>query len=235
MRGQRLILLMLVSGLLAETATAGIFSRRKPAAQRVPELIGVLKSDAKERHRADAADELGGLDAQSNPEIIPALLEALRDASADVRVQAVQALGKLRPVRPEVGQALEQAQNGDSSIKVRLQARTALWQYQLAGYRPGKNEGPPINPPTNVSAKPLAPTTQEPPLLQAPATPPARRMPQAAPASRLAPIPAAQPNPMPTFARPLPSGTAKPPLVPTPAPILQTPPSDEGPELNAPM
>jgi len=240
MSGARLILMMLVGGFLAEAAAAGIFSRKSKASpQRIPELIGILKSDAKERNRANAADELGGHDPQSNPDIVPALLDALRDASDDVRLQAVQALGKLRPVRPEVGQALEQTLNGDTSTKVRLQARTTLWQYQLAGYRAGKSEGPSVNPPAPLPKTPPVTTSQEPPLLETPMTPaataPAQRMPQAAPASRLAPIPAPQLKAAPVFARPLPSGTPKPPLVPTVPPVLRTPPSDEGPELNPPM
>jgi hypothetical protein len=243
MSGARLILMMLVGGFLAEAAVAGIFSRKsKTSPQRVPELIGILKSDAKERNRANAADELGSHDPQANPDIVPALLDALRDSSDDVRLQAVQALGKLRPVRPEVGQALEHAQSGDSSTKVRLQARTTLWQYQLAGYRANKSEGPSVSPPAPLPKTPPLTTTPEPPLLEPALTPsasaPARRMPQAAPASRLAPIPAAQtkaaPVP-PVYARPLPSGAPKPPLVPTVPPVLRTPPSDEGPELNPPM
>jgi hypothetical protein len=239
---------------LPGAVSAGIFSHKpKPSSQRATELIGILRSDPDEKKRTAAADELGSYDLKTYPEIVPPLLQALNDQSADVRHQTVQTLGKLRPVSPEIGQALEQTLANDSSSKVRMQARTTLWSYHIAGYRSPKNpaqDGGPMLPnqakqPTqpmqpNQPTGPMISTTQEPPLAdrapaQFPVSPPAPPTP--APV-RLVPAPVVQPAappklqpPAPAVARPLPSG----PSSPTQQPVLVTPPiEDLGPSLNSP-
>ena len=62
-------------------------------------------------------------------------------------------MGKVRPLSSQAAYALEQAVANDVSTRVRLTARTALWQYHLAGFRGS-------NPP------PAGPQTNEPPLAQ---------------------------------------------------------------------
>jgi len=181
---------------LALPATAGPFSFLKrnkpaPAQQRVPELVNSLKADPNEGKRAAAAEELREFDPKAFPEIVPVLIEAVqRDPKPEVRTAAVQSLGKVRPVSQEAGWVIEQALANDSSLKVRMAARTTLWQYQMAGYRSVKGDGPQLNPPGGPS---LA-TTQEPPLAQ--------------------PGP---PTPAPTALRPVPSPVPGPSRI-TPAP-----------------
>lgn len=218
----RRILILAVAVQLAATlpASAGIIFNRKakPApAQRVPELIGILKGDPNEGKREAAADELRQYDPKAYPEIVPVLMDAAqRDAKPEVRAEAVQSLGKLRPVSQEVGLMFEQVLANDSSNKVKWQARTALLQYQMSGYRKGKQEGPAVVPQT---------TTQEPPLAEpVPPQPP-----------RIAPVPTpSQPVPVSPVSRPLPTGPAQPQLVPTQAPVFKTPPANDGPMLSAP-
>jgi hypothetical protein len=214
MQWQRIILVIMLGVGLAQTATAGIFfNRAKPSPQRAAELIGILKTDPNESKRASAADELGHYDGKTNPEIVPVLIEALSDTSASVRNQAVQSLGKIRPVSQEAGSALEQTMANDSSTKIRIQARTTLWQYHMAGYRTPKNEGPALKAPPQPT-QPPATTTTEPPLAVPFPTPPAPAAPP--PAYRLTPAPVEPPPALPQLSRPV-------------------PPADQGPTLNAPQ
>jgi hypothetical protein len=132
-----LILLLVVS-----PAQAGPFTKKAPARAgantRVPELLFHVKMDADEKKRAAAADELRDYDAKQFPEIVPILCDVLlNDQSQAVRLEAAQSLGKIRPVSPFAGQVLEQASTKDPVFRVRMQARTSLRLYQLAGYRAG--------------------------------------------------------------------------------------------------
>jgi len=238
------LLVMTASIVLADGATAGILFNRKPkpSPQRAQELLTTLLSDGSESKRAAAASELGDYDGTAFPEIVPALLQALRDSGADVRASAVASLGKLRPVTQEVGQALEQALAGDSSIKVRLQARTTLWGYSAAGYRAGKDS----------AGKPAAASKP----IERPAV--ARPLPQPLPAAPVVsqPLPTAPVQQEPPLADPLPAKPATGRLVPVVTPQLQAPtpsvpqrlpatapvappvvapPVDQGPMLNPPM
>jgi hypothetical protein len=245
MRGRRFILVAVLGIGLASAASAGIiFNRHKPSPQRCQELIGILQSDQDESKRASAAGELGEYDLKNNPEIVPVLLAALRDPSAGVRLHTVESLGKFRPVSSEIGIALEDTLAHDSSTRVRLQTRTILWQYHLAGYRSPKDgavggnpgNGPSVNP-GNVGATPVTPpgpmrTNQEPPLADpdpvptrvapAPAPPPGSPWPSYPGMTRGGPpvVPPAQPQ----LSRP----------VPTPPPTLQPMPVNPGPALNPP-
>jgi hypothetical protein len=213
---------------LARPASAGIFSffrHAKPAPnQHVAELVQTLRSDANDGKRAAAAEELRQYDPTAYPEIVPALVEALQhDAKPEVRGEAAQSLGKLRPAAPEVKAALEQASANDSAPRVRSLAAAALAQQTpKKGWfsRTPKNDGPALTPPPGTA------TTTEPPLANS--EPPAPK-PAPAPAPTIV-----APPPAPAVARPMPS--ARPPLVPTEAPHLQTPPPapEQGPALSPP-
>src|SRR5262245_9144760 len=148
-----------------------LFGKKKATApdpsQRVPELLGIVKSDKDEHNRAQAAGELRRFDAKQYPDIVPTLIEALmNDPKPSVRAEAAQSLGRLRPISLAAGQALEQALARDTSMRVRLQARSALLQYQWSGYRslkkgaePAQTKEPPLAGPGDASAPPVINTT----------------------------------------------------------------------------
>jgi hypothetical protein len=222
---------------------AGLFKKpSKPnPAERVPELIGIVKTDKDERKREAAAEELKQYDPAAFPDIVMVLADVvLTDASSSVRAEAVDSLAHLRPVTQQAGLALEQVLAKDSSMKVRMQARYSLLQMHWAGYHSSAKEGPIPTKEAPASSK----ETKAPPLIQMPlktqqtstkfgeTTPP--------PLS-----PAADPPPAPKML-PKTKATVQPPLVPTEAPVLRappsapppalpaTPPADQGPELTPP-
>ncbi len=159
---RRLLMIVTVLVVTAAPAWAGIFFNRKPKAkpiERVPQLIYQLKVDQDDHKRAAAAEELRNFDTVAHPEIVNALVEAaLGDPKSNVRAEAVQSLGKLRPISQRAGWALEQAAANDSAVRVQVQARTALVAYRLSGYRGSKDGEPP------VEGKSLK--TDEPPLAE---------------------------------------------------------------------
>src|SRR5262249_46148288 len=125
-------------------------------AQRVPELILTVKTDPDERKRAHAAEELRDYDTATFTEIVPVLADVLlHDKKAGVRLEALASLAKIRPSSVTAGQAMEKAATEDEVLRVRLQARTALAKYHLAGYSSKKGQM------TSTSNKK---TTVEPPL-----------------------------------------------------------------------
>lgn len=162
--------------LFADTTPAGIFKKNTPKpdpSKHVPELIAILKTDKDESKRSDAANELRDYDPKAFPEILPALIDALQnDPATSVRTEAVNAISKLRPITQQAGYALEQALANDSSIRVRVAARTTLWHFHLLGYRSGKppeaddnqSKEPPLatpkNPTQNIAPRPQSPSTQ---------------------------------------------------------------------------
>jgi hypothetical protein len=151
MRNRLFILLVLIPVLTPSLHAGILFGRKKDKPdpkQRVPELIMILKTDKDADKRSHAAVELRTYDSSQFPEIVPALIDALQnDPKPGVRVEAVQSLGKIRPVSQVVGETLEQALAKDASMRVRLQARSTLLQYHWAGYRSGKKaDVPPLNP-----------------------------------------------------------------------------------------
>jgi hypothetical protein len=230
---RRLLLASLLLAVLAGSAPAGIIFGKKGTkptpAERVAELIATLKSDGDEHKRAAAAEELRQFDAKQFSEILPVLVEALlNDPKPSVRSEAAQSIGKIRPVSKEAGWALEQAVAKDASMRVRLQARSALLHYHWAGYHGGKESAAP--------AAPAVIQTKEPPLAAPPpakaASPESPRV-QAKPVSQpVVPTPAVPAVNTGNGPRPLPQG---PPLVPTDAPRLKpAPASDQGPDLNPP-
>jgi hypothetical protein len=239
----RLLILLVLLPLLSPCAQAGIlFGRKKEKPdpkQRVPELVATLKSDKDSDKRSRAAEELRTYDPAQFPEIIPALIDALQnDPKPGVRIDALQSLSRLRPVTQDAGEALEQALAKDSSMRVRLQARSALLQYHWAGYRSKKPEVPPLNPTRDPGR---TPSDKYPPAIDTTMTPTSGRIPSSPYNSRpqvpnvttkeppLAPplVPPAQLNPAPPPLQP----PAKP-MPPAPAPSNKPPSKEEGPELG---
>ena len=143
MRWSRILLVFVLALSASTPASAQLFGKRPnpkgPPEQRVPELLVTLKTDIDKRKRTAAAEELQYVEITPFPTIVPALLDALEnDPKTGVRLEVVHTLGKLRPVSVAVGQALEKVASHDSSIRVRLQARTTLMWYHLAGYNGAK-------------------------------------------------------------------------------------------------
>jgi hypothetical protein len=244
MKSWRITLALLTAAALALPAPAGIlFSKKtKPnPAERVPELIVIVKTDKDESKRAAAAEELRQFDPAAYPDMVPVLIDVLmNDAKPAVRVEAAETLGKLRPVSQEAGWALEQAQEKDSSWRVRTKARYVLMTYHWAGYHtdpklanpkeqtPDKGKVvvtpppvapkppaiPPIRPTTGETpAPPLAPTQAPRPLPTGPSQPPAKLT----------------PAPLPTVPPPAPAKTE-----PSPLPAIPLPPAGDGPALKGP-
>ena len=181
MIGRRTLLLVMCAMLLATPLRAGFlpFGKKKPKpdpAQRVPELLGLVKSSPDESKRSDAADELRKYEPQQFPEMIPTLLDVMQtDQKPGVRMSAMSTLSKYRPVSVEIGLAFEQVLAKDTSMRVRLSARQTLLSYHLAGYRTPKDEKkgtkePPLAPPvpSNTGANapaPLPPIETVPPAV----------------------------------------------------------------------
>lgn len=146
----RLVLVPLVAfalTALAHPAHAGLFrkSSKPDPATHVPALIQTLKTDKDERARATAAADLHDYDGKAFPEILPALMEALaNDPSSSVRAEAAESIGKIRPISPQAGYALEQARSNDKSTMVKIAARTALMKYRILGVIGGKSEAGPM-------------------------------------------------------------------------------------------
>jgi hypothetical protein len=188
MRWRTLALVLSIAAAFAGPASAGIFFNRHPKpnpAERVPQLIAALKTETDDRKREAAVKELRDYDAATQPDVIPTLIDVLQhDPKAAVRSEAAETLGKLRPVSQQVGQALEQAAGNDASVRVRLQCRTTLMSYRLAGYSSRKKvEEKPVAavppPPVPVTAAPkkqtvvpIVPNTRRGPLMPAETLPP---------------------------------------------------------------
>ncbi len=242
MRCYRLLALWLVPlillPLLAGSSSAGVFFGRKSKKptpnDRVPELLAIVKTDGDESKRAAAAQELRLYDPNQFPLIVPVLVEVLlTDKKPAVRAEAAQSLGKMRPISQQAGMALEQALNNDSSMRVRLQARSSLLQYHWSGYHSTRKDD-------------LLPQTKEPPLADDPAAPPVIHTTILPPANngRLAPQPvpggrstsAYQPGPPAPFpAVPVRPSIQQPPLAPqAPYPYPAPGGNSGGPELTPP-
>jgi len=171
MNRYRSLLMLLVPAYLSAPAFGGIFFHRqgKPdAATRVPALIMTLRTDQDAHKREKAAQELRSFDPNQFPEIVENLVEtAQNDPKTGVRMEAVSSLGKLRPVSQQAGSAIENATEKDSSMRVRLHARSVLVQYHLAGYRSSKNHDGPM-----FGNRTGEPPTGEPPLADPAMAPP---------------------------------------------------------------
>ena len=234
MRYKRLLLAVVLLAAVARPAPAGIFfgrhSRAKPA-QRVPQLLATVRGDPKESNRASAARELREYDLSGFPDAVPVLADVLRnDPKPGVRAEAVQTLSKIRPASQEAGAALEGAVR-DSSLRVRLQARSALLGYHVGSSRSAAkpNEAAAVPPAINTTAPaqpsraaqpwhlltpPPAPATKPSPLPAETAPPPLATPPEAPPKTPATAAPAEPPS------QPMPSPQTPPP-----------PPAEQGPEL----
>lgn len=134
---RKLFLSVSLIALIASSANAGPFRRTvKPdPATQVPALLESLKNDKDDRARARAAAALDEFDAKAFPDILPALAQALAvDPSSSVREEAASAIGKIRPITPQAGFALEQSLANEKTITVKLAVRKALLQYRILGY-----------------------------------------------------------------------------------------------------
>lgn len=227
-------------------ASAGIFSKHTKAnpTERVPALIATLRSDADEHKRSSAAEELRQYDPAMFPEIIPTLADvAQHDPKSGVRMDAIQSLAKLRPVSQRAGAAIEQATH-DDSMRVRMQARTLLWQYHLSGYHGSKT--PDITMPAttiHTEEPPLAVQSELPPMstYQKPVVPPptvgfVSPVTQPAPNQNVwgattspRPLPV-QPMAVPLGSRPMPGSPAVPAAKTGEAPALSTQVRTSGPQ-----
>ncbi len=244
MKFWRLSLVLITTGALALPAPAGILFGKKTKpnpAERVPELIVIVKTDKDESKRAAAAEELRQYDPAAHPDIVPVLIDVLmNDPKPGVRVEAAESLGKMRPVSQEAGWALEQAREKDASMRVRTKARYELLGYYWAGYHsdPKVKDAPTANPadagkvvvPAPGAAKGTPDKVIITPVPQKTTVAPAVRP---APVETVAP-PLADPvgKPAPSLApRPLPQGPTQ---APAPLPTIPLPPGDGGPSLNGP-
>jgi hypothetical protein len=148
----RISLALVAVGALALPAPAGFLFGKKTKpnpAERVPELIVIVKTDKDESKRAAAAEELRQYDPTANADIVPVLIDVLmNDPKPSVRMEAAESLGKLRPISQEAGWALEQAKDKDASMRVRAKARYELLGYYWAGYHsdPKTKDAPAANP-----------------------------------------------------------------------------------------
>jgi HEAT repeats len=167
----RVVLALLVFPGLTLPGQAGLFGKKpsKPSpAERVPELIAILRTDGDEDKRSNAAEELRQYDPTAFPTIVPALVEAmLTDKKPSVRSESAQSLGKLRPVSDQAGFALQQTLEADPSMRVRLQARSALMSYRWSSWHGVKKE-----PPSNNTKEPPLADKNAPPSLPNPPQPP---------------------------------------------------------------
>src|SRR5579859_6295392 len=139
MNRRAFVLVPLALAWLCTSAPAGIFFNRgkKPTAdEQIADLVKTLRTNPDERHRASAAEELVKFDAKSHPTVAATLIDSvMKDPSAAVRYEAAQSLGKVRPITSQTAYALEYALSNDVSTRVRTAAKSALWQYHVAGYR----------------------------------------------------------------------------------------------------
>jgi hypothetical protein len=219
-RLQGILVLLVVLVSTAPSQAQLIFSKKPKAnpSQRVPELILTLKTDKDDKKRASAAEELRDYDSVTFAEIVPVLVDVLKnDKKPNVRLEALNSLARIRPVSTLAGQAIEKAAADDDTWRVRWQAKGALTKYQLAGYASKKIEPkgkstdePPLAEPKGKSAgepplaEPKGKSAGEPPLsgsnvpLPLPRFDPLEtpRVTPAAPAPKSEPAPAPKSAPM---------------------------------------
>lgn len=124
-----------------------VFKSKTPDESKIHLLIETLKHDPDEAKRAGAAGELRSIDSSTHPEAMEALIEAAKnDKKPGVRAEAVSSLSRIRGGQDLVGPVLEEALANDGSMRVRLQARSALMGLYLSGYRPTSGRPATIKP-----------------------------------------------------------------------------------------
>jgi hypothetical protein len=231
--------LTLLAALSPSASAINLFGKRKDKANspdHVRDLIATLQTAPEDGKRSAAAGELRQYDATTYPQVVAALVEALKsDRSSSVRAEAAQSLGRIRPMSLTASQALEAAVSQDSNMRVRWHARSALMFYHAPAAPKSKDgKGPDLPLPGG-----------EPPLVAAttvPANPQLLPVPQpratVTTSSSPRPAPPAVPVP-PGIARPLPQGPSQPavPVVAPPSsaePPLAVPVPPQGPVLTPP-
>ncbi len=192
----RLLLVLLVLVTLPLPAPAGIiFGKKTPKPtpqERVPELIKIIKTDGDENKRAEAVEELHQYDPAQFPDIVPTLIDALlNDKKPSVRSEAAHSIGKLRPAVQMGGHALEMALANDTSMRVRMSARSALLSYQWAGYHSSGKKDDPL---TTTKEPPLADPIDKGPGVTPPTVIPARMTPMLVPPLPMPPAPGQGPR-----------------------------------------
>jgi hypothetical protein len=165
----KLLVALTALAVAAPAGAAGIFDKKPKGdpQERVLKLVRALQSDPDAGARADAAEDLREFDAATFPEIVPVLIDALqKDSSGAVRRAAAQSLGKVKPATTAAAQALEQAAKQDSSLLVRMQARSARLGYHVPEAKPAANgpliRVPPAGPDGRLSPVPV-PSASAPP------------------------------------------------------------------------
>ncbi len=136
-----------------------------PPAERVGQLVSIIKSDPDERKRTLAVEEIRDFDTKAFPEIVPILADiAQTDAKPGVRAEAVSSLVRIRPVTQIAGQAIEHAAAKDDHWRNRMNAQAALVRYRLAGYSSSATARNDVKPTTpNQSQEP--PIGDRPPII----------------------------------------------------------------------
>ena len=257
MKRCRVVFALIVVAVLPMSVSAGILFKKTPKPRpedRVPELLGILKTEKDEHKRASAAEEIRQYDTATYPEIIAVLADVvISDPSSSVRAEAADSLGRLRPATQQAGQALEQALAKDGSMKVRMQARYALLQLHWGGYRSSAKEPPlttkempakevkspppiqtPIKPQTGpkfgeTPPPPLAPPSDPPSPPKADPSAPPKADPSAPPKADPSAPPKADPSAPPKAdpsapPKALPKGPPSAPPAPTEPPVSKAPP-----------
>ncbi len=215
MNGWRILpLVFLLWCLLPGSASAQLqlFGKRPKVdpKTRVPELLGKVKGEKDERQRVAAAAELRQYDGTAFPEIAFVLMDVLQnDGATNVRLEAAVSLARLRPSTGEAQKALQLASTKDSSLRVRMQAKTSLMFYHVSNTPPSKGE----------PQGPILPKTPAP--APAPTVTPTQ-------GTELILPPVSVPRPLPNGPRQpaTPTQTAEPPL------LQPIPPSQQGPILT---
>jgi len=142
-RSRFIIAVLFVGGFVASVAAQdegnGLFNRKsRPDQSRVRFLAELLRTEPDEKKRKAAVNELAEADPRAHPEVMPALVAALKKDAAAVRAAAAEVIGKFKTTFPLAGAALESIAESDPDPTVRSAAKQALWDYHLNGYRSPK-------------------------------------------------------------------------------------------------
>jgi hypothetical protein len=141
---------------------------KTPDDTKISAWISVLLEDPDETKRINAAIELRNIDPKNHPDAIEALMEALKsDKRPSVRAEAANSLGRIRGGQDLAGPVLEEALANDGSMRVRLQARSALMGLYLSGYRSASGKSIPKAEETQEKAAGLEKLVEEPNRLEA--------------------------------------------------------------------
>jgi len=211
--------------------------------QKIAEAMFAAKNDPDERKRSRAIGALEGVDAKNHPEAATLLAEiALKESQPHLRMDAMSALARLRPMSGIAAHTLEKAAETDAAWRNRVHAKTLSLRYNLT-YRPAKDDpvaaANPVptqtQPPVRSSITPLPTVTNRVPTnniqlpiirdAEAAKTPPSSNPPVLDTIPDFQPVPTPMPGPVTiTPQTPNPNGTPR--FVPLPA--------YGGPKLTAP-